>query len=365
MENREIKVSIIVPVYNGETTVSRCIDSILSQSLAELELIIIDDGSTDRTGEICTAYQDERIKYIRKENGGVSSARNVGITIARGEYIGFVDADDYITPDMCEKMYLAGAQTDADICVCDYEIVFSEDKKEAYTDLLRGGFFDKRQIRDEVLSRFLGHVDETGNVAKFDWAIIRRFFKRELLVKNGLLFDETLSNSEDCLFAYLATDLADGMVYLKNQRIYINIRNAKSLTRRYLPDYWQQRCRIMDALENIINANYPAWETESFPLFVMRCVRPSFTNIGYGFGKVSALRSMLEFREIVSDPRVRRMCTAINPEGFNEEWTKLFIWCKNKCWITLYLYYMDVQHHNKLCHYIRKVQKFIVRRMSK
>lgn len=365
MNSKEIRISLIVPVYNGEKTIARCIDSILGQSMANLELIVIDDGSTDGTGDICRSYDDARLVYRRKENGGVSTARNLGISMARGQYVGFVDADDYITPEMCEKMYLAGVESNADICVCDYEIIFSETKKETYTDLLRGGLFDKQQIQQEVLSKFLGHVDANGNIAKFDWAIIRRFFRKDFLTQNGLLFDETLSNSEDCLFAYLATNWADSMVYLKDQCLYINIRNAQSMTRRYLEDYWQQRCRIVDELKEIINRNTPAWETESFLLFVMRCVRPSFINIAYGFSKVSPIHSLQEFRTIVRDPRVRKMCTVLDPEAFNDEWKKLFNWCKNRRWITLYLYYMDVQHGSKICHNIRRVQKAIERRLKR
>lgn len=365
MNSKEIRISLIVPVYNGEKTIARCIDSILGQSMANLELIVIDDGSTDGTGDICRSYDDARLVYRRKENGGVSTARNLGISMARGQYVGFVDADDYITPEMCEKMYLAGVESNADICVCDYEIIFSETKKETYTDLLRGGLFDKQQIQQEVLSKFLGHVDANGNIAKFDWAIIRRFFRKDFLTQNGLLFDETLSNSEDCLFAYLATNWADSMVYLKDQCLYINIRNAQSMTRRYLEDYWQQRCRIIDELKEIIDRNTPAWETESFLLFVMRCVRPSFINIAYGFSKVSPIHSLQEFRTIVRDPRVRKMCTVLDPEAFNDEWKKLFNWCKNRRWITLYLYYMDVQHGSKICHNIRRVQKAVERRLKR
>ena len=364
MAKGELKISVIVPVYTGEATIARCIDSILGQTLTELELIVIDDGSTDRTGEICRSYDDGRLVYHRKENGGPSSARNVGISLARGAYIGFVDADDYIKPDMCEKMYRAGIGADADLCVCDYEIVFDSGKKEPYTDLLRGGTFDKKQLEEEVLTRFLGHVDGAGNVAKLDWAIIRRFFKRSFLADNKILFDETLSNSEDCLFAYLAAHKASSMAYLKGELLYINIRNSESLTRRYLPDYWQQRCELMDMLQDVIEQTKPAWKTESFPLFVMRCIRPSFTNIAYGFKQNSISHSLMEFRTIIRDPRVRKMCEVVDPGGFNEAWRKLFIWCRDKRWITLYLYYMDVQHHNKLCHQIRKIQKALERRIG-
>ena len=358
------KVSVVVPIYNAEKYLKQCLDSVVNQTLKDIEIILINDGSTDGSEEICKHYlSDQRVKYYSKVNAGAVMARRDGISYAQGEFIGFVDADDYVTTDMCEKMYQAGVTADADICVCDYEIIFDNANKETYTDLLRGGLFDRQQIREEVLSKFLGHIDGCGNIAKFDWAIIRRFFKRDFLVKNGLLFDETLSNSEDCLFAYLATHMASSMVYLKDEKLYINIRNAKSMTRRYLSNYWQQRCRIIDVLEEIISANTSAWQTEFFPLFVMRCVRPSFTNIAYGFGKVSPFKSIREFSAIVKDARVRKMCATMHTEGLSDEWVKLFNWCRGKRYFTLYFYFMDVQHHNKLCHFIRRVQKAVERRL--
>ena len=100
------KISIIVPVYNVEKYIHKCINSILDQSLTEFELILVDDGSPDRSGEICDEYskKDNRIKVIHKSNGGVSSARNIGIDKACGEYIGFVDPDDYIDVNMYERL---------------------------------------------------------------------------------------------------------------------------------------------------------------------------------------------------------------------------------------------------------------------
>lgn len=100
-------ISIIVPVYNVEKYLPRCIDSILSQTYKKLEIILIDDGSPDRSGEICDAYaqKDKRIRVIHKKNGGLSDARNVALDIAQGEYIGFVDSDDWIEPDMFECLY--------------------------------------------------------------------------------------------------------------------------------------------------------------------------------------------------------------------------------------------------------------------
>ena len=105
MENCGL-LSIIVPVYKVESYLPRCVDSVLAQTVSDFELILVDDGSPDRCGAICDEYaaQDSRVRVIHKENGGLSSARNAGIDIARGQWLGFVDSDDYITPDCYEKL---------------------------------------------------------------------------------------------------------------------------------------------------------------------------------------------------------------------------------------------------------------------
>ena len=101
----EEKISVIIAVYNIEECVSRCVESVLSQTYINLEIILVDDGSSDRSGEICDSFLDSRIKVIHKENNGLSSARNAGLDIATGDYIMFLDGDDYIHEDMCEKQY--------------------------------------------------------------------------------------------------------------------------------------------------------------------------------------------------------------------------------------------------------------------
>ena len=115
-------ISVIVPVYNVEPYLDRCVRSILAQSYADWELILVDDGSPDRCPEMCDAYatKDKRIKVVHKSNGGLSDARNHGLNVATGDYVLFVDSDDYIHPEMLRTMSLLGAQEDADIVQCSY-----------------------------------------------------------------------------------------------------------------------------------------------------------------------------------------------------------------------------------------------------
>lgn len=114
------EISIIVPVYKVEKYLEKCVDSILAQTFTDFELILVDDGSPDRSGAMCDEYaqKDSRVRVIHKENGGLSSARNAGIDVAKGRYLGFVDSDDYIAADMYELLYQEITQSQADLAIC-------------------------------------------------------------------------------------------------------------------------------------------------------------------------------------------------------------------------------------------------------
>ena len=113
----DLKVSIIITCYNVEKYLSKCIESVINQTYRNLEIIVIDDGSRDKSGYICDYYegQDDRIRLVHQNNSGPGNARNVGIEMATGDYIGFVDGDDYIEPDMVERMISGIVQNDCDI----------------------------------------------------------------------------------------------------------------------------------------------------------------------------------------------------------------------------------------------------------
>ena len=137
------QVSVIVPVYNTEKYLAECVNSILAQTLRDIEVILVDDGSTGSSPAMCDAYaeKDSRVKVIHKVNGRAATARNAGMKIAQGEYIAFVDSDDWISPDMYEQMLASGA----DVCLCDY-VRFQGEQKFSFTQPnIREGFYDKSQ----------------------------------------------------------------------------------------------------------------------------------------------------------------------------------------------------------------------------
>ena len=118
-----IKVSVIVPVYNVEAYLERCLDSLVKQTLEEMEIIVVNDGTKDNSQAIIDRYAaayPQKVISLIKENGGLSDARNYGIPYAHGEYIGFVDSDDYLNVTMYQKLYDRAAETDSDIVVCGY-----------------------------------------------------------------------------------------------------------------------------------------------------------------------------------------------------------------------------------------------------
>lgn len=133
----EETISVIIPAYNVEGYIDKCIQSVLSQTYSDLEVIVIDDGSTDDTAELISAFSsDKRIKIIKQKNAGVTSARNNGIYVATGKYLTFVDSDDWLETDMYEKMFNAIVESNADIAVCDYNLIYNDRIDKKYSNLI-------------------------------------------------------------------------------------------------------------------------------------------------------------------------------------------------------------------------------------
>ena len=143
-----IDISIVVPVYNVENYLDRCLESLVNQTLKKIEIILVDDGSIDNSSSICDLWKlkDSRIKVIHKKNGGLSSARNAGMKIAIGKYIGFVDSDDDVELDMYEKMYIVAEKYTVDFIMSDYLRVLNDNHKYNKSLDIDGGYYDKSKI---------------------------------------------------------------------------------------------------------------------------------------------------------------------------------------------------------------------------
>lgn len=192
------KISVIVPVYNAKNYIEKTLNSILSQSIDSLEIIVINDGSTDGSKDILDYYDKtySNIKVIHQENKGVSASRNLGILLATGEYIGFVDSDDLLDEKMYESMYKKAIYYDADICICGF---IEEDLNK---NILRKYIYkqhDQIITKENIPTMFKKSLDE--NLEPLGGAPIwNKIFKKSLLHENNILIDESITVGEDfCL----------------------------------------------------------------------------------------------------------------------------------------------------------------------
>lgn len=189
-------ISVIVPIYNTEKYIHRCINSILNQSLRDIEIILVDDGSKDNCGQIVDEYQksDSRIKVIHKENGGLWSARNAGLGIAMGKYISFVDSDDWIEKEMLEKMFDKAEVYKADLVICNYNRVYS-DRIEKNRLNIKNEFIEIEQIGFQNYFYYYFFPYIHGH------EVWNKLYKREIIVQNKIFFEENKKIfSEDLLF---------------------------------------------------------------------------------------------------------------------------------------------------------------------
>lgn len=176
------KVSVIVPVYNVKPYLERCIDSLISQSLKEIEIILVDDGSTDGSAAFCDDYarRDERIVVIHKQNGGVSSARNAGIELAKGEYIIPVDSDDYVEPGFCEIPYSLAKQYDVDMVMFGFNMI-NGSREYPTIDVPDGPFTSKEQ----ALAMLKGHFQN------YAWnKLIKISVAKKVRYTEGIYFED-------------------------------------------------------------------------------------------------------------------------------------------------------------------------------
>ena len=177
------KISIITPVFNGEKYIVRCIESVLNQTYNNIEHIVIDDGSTDKTSNICSSYKD-KIVFIHKDNEGVSKARNIGIDKATGDYILFADADDWLEKDMCQKMIDEIESSDSEIVICGYNNYYENENKFEPIELKKYSDFNFIELITNDKTKYGG----------FPW---NKLIKRKI-IKN--YFDESVHYYENLLF---------------------------------------------------------------------------------------------------------------------------------------------------------------------
>jgi glycosyltransferase involved in cell wall biosynthesis len=213
-------VSVIVPVYNVEKYLSRCIDSILSQTYKNLEIILVDDGSTDNSPMICDDYKnkDSRIRVVHKKNEGVSVARNTGLDLANGTYISFVDSDDWIEPNLYERVITCINEKKADIVKYHYVVEENGVSKNTGCNYNYTGFVDKKELISILLA---------AKIQGECWSYV---FKKELLSKS-LRFENNIIYGEDILFTVELFLIANSIYFVEDSFYHYFQSNDGSVTK--------------------------------------------------------------------------------------------------------------------------------------
>ena len=316
------KVSIIVPVYNSEKYIGRCIESLITQTLKDLEILIVNDGSTDDSSNIINGYAsiDNRIKVIEKENGGVSSARNAGIKAANGYYISFVDSDDWCEPDMFEKMYNV-----------------AEDKK---IDLVNIGYrIDKKNGKckyKEAVERFIDSKDN-AEISKIMSKLplgysVMKLYQKSIIDDYDIKFNENLSLGEDAIFVqeYI---LKINSIAAINEYSYHYVKcNSNSLSTRYVPNI-EEFIDIFWENENQIYIKYPYYkdlrELDGFNKNISGAIFKIYNNyrIGCKLGRKDKIEVI---KDIINDKEINEAIDLYNPNKLTHKLFKFLYNLKNE-----------------------------------
>lgn len=243
------KLSVIIPVYNAEEHLQKCIDSVLKQTESDIEIILVNDGSKDKSGEICDGFtqKDNRIRIIHQENQGVSAARNNALAVATGDFIGFVDSDDYIHPQMFEKMLNNAEESKSDIAMCDVLTVYDNGKTES--DTITQLPEDSTLIKTDFTPNLL--LETAGSVC-------RCIYKNALIKSKQIKFPQGIKFSEDRIFNILSFGFANKISYIK-EPLYYRYVNLKSAVHRFHKDYFEAYKKAKAETENAIKT---AWDNE-------------------------------------------------------------------------------------------------------
>lgn len=250
------KYSVIIPVYNAEKTLRRCVDSLLAERCADAEIILVNDGSKDRSGEICREYvaREDCIRYIEKENGGVSTARNAGLDAATGEFVLFVDSDDYVVPGYFSTIDKVCEETPGDL------IQFSRQFDDGKGAVGAPNQPQSARSRDELMPLIVDAI--CRKAINSPWA---KLYKRDLIEKHSIRFPVGASVAEDRVFNIVYSYYIHSYVVTEKFVYVVNTENEQSLTRGRHKDL-QQQFDVADAffLRSLDEAPLSEQEKENY-----------------------------------------------------------------------------------------------------
>lgn len=318
------QISVILPVYNEEKYLEQCLQSICIQTLKEIEIICVDDGSTDRSLEILQKYakKDDRIRVLTQKNQFAGAARNYAMKDAAGKYLSFLDADDYFEPDMLEKLYQKAEKTEADIVICRYEEYCEEDAVRRTVDYSFEDLFFKTQEQKAVFSGQALNLAGIFQIAK-GWAW-DKLFRADFVRKCSYRFSDFRS-SEDGFFVYMLLARAARISYTDDVLAVHRINNSSSLSNNKDNEWingfkmWQmiaaelKKQNLYQVYEqSFLNelVYFLSWYLDSMNLtetvqscryYIKSVLEPEFQILAYGSEKFFQEELFEWYRELVTD----------------------------------------------------------------
>lgn len=240
-------VSVVVPVFNVEAFLPRCVESLRSQTWRELEILLVDDGSTDGSGRLCDEYAvlDSRVHVIRQENAGLSAARNAGLRVARGDYVAFLDSDDWAEPMMLEEMLEAAQADGSDIVVAGCWVDVEDDAGEVVLS-------ERRTVGAHVLGPGSGCTELGGrllNLLGYAW---NKLYRRDVLERHQLRFEEGLSLVEDAVFNAAVVEHSRRIQVLPRAYVHYVQRPRRTLGVQHYEDFLSLRFRAIASLDSML-----------------------------------------------------------------------------------------------------------------
>jgi len=277
----DAEISIIIPVFNVEKYIGICLESVINQTFRNLEIILVNDGSTDGSGKICDEYaaRDSRIRVIHQENKGVSAARNEGLRLSSGKYVGFVDGDDWIDDDMLSFLLEMADAYDADIATCGYYV---NNKADPDLDLE----CETKIISQEKSIRMSLELKEFC----FDSGVFNKIFRSKILKENGIEFEDEIAIGEDMLYLCKCIMSSGKIVYSPIPKYHV-FTNSMSATRRPFNSKKASLVRAHEKMEEIVSPKYP----QLVPAIRKRSVLSSYrllceANVNKSFNEAEAIK---------------------------------------------------------------------------
>ena len=310
-----LKLSVIVPVYNTEKYLRQCVDSILGQTFPDFELILVNDGSEDASGDICDQYAEQyaHITVIHKPNGGIISARRAGVAVAKGQYVAFVDSDDWIEPDMYAQMLDCAREHGADVVLCDIRFETS-DGVVLQENAVPTGRYCTQELQ-QLYATMLFHygLERPG----LNPSLCNKIIRRDILERVIFNVDGSIAYGEDVLCSYPSLLDAE-CIYVLHQPLYHYRQNFSSITNVYVPQQMSNFLILADELEKQFQRRGVDMERQ-LNGYIARCSLEHIRNELLLHKTVSHKERRSAVKNYLSEPAVHKAFVAVLKEISNSK----------------------------------------------